>query len=190
MSKTTNYRWEKPTVGGDADVWGDHLNTTLDDIDTTVKAVSDDIATQIAASARPPTGGVTMFGGTVAPDGWFECDGRAVSRTTYADLFTAIGVLWGTGDGSTTFNIPDMRGYFPRGYDHGRGIDSGRALASVQADQNAAHTHTFVFSNDNSSGGANSPGHGSNTNNTWTTASSGGTEARPKNIAVMFIIKT
>jgi microcystin-dependent protein len=55
------------------------------------------------------TGAMLDFGGTVAPTGYLMCDGSAVSRTTFAALFTAIGTLWGAGDGSTTFNVPDMR---------------------------------------------------------------------------------
>ena len=56
-----------------------------------------------------PIGVIQSFGGTVAPMGWFICDGSALSRTTYADLFAVIGTAFGSGDGSTTFNIPDMR---------------------------------------------------------------------------------
>ncbi len=54
-----------------------------------------------------PSGVMVDFGGTVAPDGFLLCDGAAVSRTTYADLFAAIGVTWGIGNGTTTFNVPD-----------------------------------------------------------------------------------
>lgn len=71
---------------------------------------------------------------STAPSGWLECNGAAISRATYANLFTAIGVVWGTGDGSTTFNVPDFRGEFIRGWDHGKGTDSGRAFASFQLD--------------------------------------------------------
>jgi phage-related tail fiber protein len=56
-----------------------------------------------------------------------------VSRTTFAELFSAIGTTHGAGDGSTTFNVPDLRGEFVRGWDHGRGVDSGRGLGSLQA---------------------------------------------------------
>jgi hypothetical protein len=55
-----------------------------------------------------PVGGVVMYGGSVAPPGWLYCDGRAVSRTTYSSLFAVIGTTFGTGDGSTTFNLPDL----------------------------------------------------------------------------------
>ncbi len=56
------------------------------------------------------TGTVLDFAGTTAPDGWLMCFGQAVSRTTYANLFAKIGTIYGAGDGSTTFNLPDCRG--------------------------------------------------------------------------------
>lgn len=64
-----------------------------------------------------PAGCIIPFAGPVAniPSGWMLCDGTAISRSTYANLYNAIGVAWGTGDGSTTFNIPDLRGMFLRG---------------------------------------------------------------------------
>lgn len=62
-----------------------------------------------------PVGMVAMFGGSIAPYGWSMCDGSAISRTEYADLFTTIGTTYGIGDGSTTFNLPDCRGIFVRG---------------------------------------------------------------------------
>lgn len=79
-------------------------------------------------------GFVAYFGATTAPAGWIKANGAAISRTTYADLFAAIGTTFGAGDGSTTFNLPDLRGEFPRGWDDARGLDSGRAFGSVQSD--------------------------------------------------------
>lgn len=64
-----------------------------------------------------PAGAITIFGGTTAPNGWLICDGSEVSRTTYADLFAVIGTTYGSGDGATTFKLPDIRGLFPIGYD-------------------------------------------------------------------------
>lgn len=60
-------------------------------------------------------GEITAFAGSTAPNGWLMCDGSAVSRTTYSKLFAVIGTTYGTGDGSTTFNLPDMRNRFPVG---------------------------------------------------------------------------
>lgn len=77
-----------------------------------------------------------------APIGWLKANGAAVSRTAYADLFARIGTTFGAGDGSTTFNLPDYRGEFLRGFDDGRGLDSGRTLNSVQAPMLLTHNHS------------------------------------------------
>jgi phage-related tail fiber protein len=79
-----------------------------------------------------------------APTGWLKANGAAVSRTTYAALFSAIGTTFGVGDGSTTFNLPDLRGEFMRGWDDGRGVDSGRAFGSAQLDQMQKITGNIV----------------------------------------------
>ena len=89
-----------------------------------------------------PTGSVHMMATTTAPSGYLKCDGSAVSRTTYSALFTIIGTTWGAGDGSSTFNTPDLRGEFVRGWDDSRGVDSGRSFASSQSDENKQHNHT------------------------------------------------
>ena len=81
-----------------------------------------------------PSGAVMYFAGQTAPSGWLKANGAAVSRTTYAALFAAIGTTYGAGDGRSTFNLPDLRGEFVRGWDDGRGIDSGRAFGSAQSD--------------------------------------------------------
>lgn len=88
----------------------------------------------ISLPSGVPTGAVEYFAMATAPTGWLAADGSAVSRTTYADLFAAIGTTFGAGDGSTTFNLPDLRGEFVRGYDNGRGVDSGRVFGSAQND--------------------------------------------------------
>jgi len=62
-----------------------------------------------------PTGTIFAFAGTTAPNGWLLCDGSAVNRTVYAQLYSVVGISSGSGDGSTTFNIPDLRGRFLRG---------------------------------------------------------------------------
>ena len=78
------------------------------------------------------TGSVAFFPTSNAPPGWLKADGSAVSRTTYADLFAIIGTEHGAGDGSTTFNLPDLRGEFIRGWDDGKGVDAGRTNNSSQ----------------------------------------------------------
>lgn len=87
-------------------------------------------------------GDVKMVATNFAPPGWLKCNGATVSRTQYPDLFAAIGTRFGAGDGSTTFNLPDLRGEFVRGWDDGRGVDPGRGAGSAQAGQNASHNHT------------------------------------------------
>lgn len=87
-------------------------------------------------------GQVSAFAMGVAPEGWLKCNGAAVSRTTYAKLFSKIGTTYGVGNGSTTFNLPDLRGEFVRGFDDTRGVDSGRILGSTQAQSIQSHSHT------------------------------------------------
>ncbi|WP_422001756.1 phage tail protein [Reyranella sp.] len=78
-----------------------------------------------------PAGCVLPFAGAVAPDGWLLCAGQAVSRTTYADLFAVLGTTYGGGDGSTSFNLPDLRGRVAAGRDDMDGADAGRLAGAV-----------------------------------------------------------
>jgi phage-related tail fiber protein len=148
------------------------------------------------------TGEVAFFAMNTAPTGWIKANGATVSRTTYAALFAAIGTTFGAGDGSTNFVIPDLRGYFPRGWVDDGSIDSGRAFGSTQTDAMQGHKHAM----DNSgpfgvpfpAGGLQSSGGGAafqnaavgnpstdGTNGTPRTAS----ETRPTNIALLACIK-
>ena len=79
-------------------------------------------------------GEIAFFASSTPPSGWLKANGAAVSRTTYAALFAAIGTTFGAGDGRTTFNLPDLRGEFLRGLDEGRNIDRGRRLGTAQGD--------------------------------------------------------
>lgn len=97
--------------------------------------------------AAVPTGMILDYGGATAPSGYLECNGAAVSRSTYSALFTAISTLWGVGDGSTTFNVPDLR----QRYTVGRYDASPDAPAIAETDGNAvgarsydAHEHGLV----------------------------------------------
>ena len=99
----------------------------------TLPDATDTLATVTEVAAAVPAGSVVQFARNSAPTGWLKANGAAVSRTTYATLFSAIGTTFGVGDGSTTFNLPDLRGYFSRNWDDGRGIDSGRSFGSLQA---------------------------------------------------------
>ena len=150
---------------------------------------------KLASGVGLPAGMVAPFGMSSAPTGWLECDGSAISRTTYATLFTAVGTTHGVGDGSTTFNLPDLRGEFIRGWDNGKGTDSGRSFASSQAEEVGTHNHTYLIK-DGSSGTGNIAGFPESTLQYWSNATSGttqnnsGSENRPRNIALMYCIKT
>ena len=183
--------------------------------------------------AGVPSGSVFCMAVATVPSGYLECNGAAVSRTTYAALFAIIGTNYGTGNGSSTFNLPDLRGEFVRGFDNGRGADSGRSIASSQSASNASHNHSIslsgttstksltgsvqriseTFNNSGSTTGVFSKqtGFGANFtpgapdvndtgafsidashNHTFSasgTSGSQGSEARPRNVAMMYIIK-
>ena len=92
-----------------------------------------------------PSGSIVDFGGTSAPSGWIMCDGTAISRSVYQTLFSSIGINYGSGDGSTTFNLPDFRGRFAR-YNDDMGTiagsasrDSGRILGTAQTQATAVN---------------------------------------------------
>lgn len=180
-----------------------------------------------------PAGAIQAFAFNTIPTGWLECNGAAVSRTTYANLFSTIGITYGAGNGVTTFNLPDLRGEFIRGWDNGRSVDPNRVFGSNQAAANnphthsqAAHTHTIAPHNhtltdpghthtqnlgtpvggyENNSGSGTQPV-GASTTQSRTTGitiaaastpaenaqpaiASEGTEARPRNVAMVYCIK-
>jgi microcystin-dependent protein len=123
-SFTANYNLIKPNVNDpvDEDLWGGYLNDDLDDIDALIKT-----ATDTATAAGVPIGSIVDYAGTTAPSGFLFCFGQAVSRTvTYAALFAAIGTTYGTGDGATTFNLPDFRGRVGAGQDDMGGTSANR----------------------------------------------------------------
>ena len=100
-----------------------------------------------------------MHGGSSAPTGWLLCDGTAVSRTTYAALFTIVGTTYGTGNGSTTFNLPDIRGRAPIGAGQGSGLTNRGLAATGGAETHTlsiaempAHTHNYTRGVDNNAG--------------------------------------
>lgn len=95
-----------------------------------------------------PVGTISPFARPTAPTGWLLCDGSAVSRTTYADLFSVIGTTYGNGDGLTTFNLPDLRGRTPIGSGQGTlltnrvlGVSLGEESHQLTVDEIPAHTH-------------------------------------------------
>ena len=168
----------------------------------------------VSTPAAVPTGSVFCMATATVPSGYLECDGSAVSRTTYSALFAVTSTTYGSGDGSTTFNLPDLRGEFVRGWDNGKGTDSGRSIGTSQADATDVNGLSV---------GITDPGHRHSTESgvddegdpprrvvtefagntlqiqgqttivtTGITASLSSTdgETRPRNIAMMYVIKT
>lgn len=178
------------------------------------KSAITDLRNYIATMETVAPGVVAFYPKTTAPTGWLKANGAAISRTTYSALFAAIGTAFGEGDGSTTFNIPDLRGEFIRGLDDGRGVDTGRTLSNTpQAGQNKSHSHTgtaasagahthSIASKVPDGGGYYGVGSisglpddpyatasaGAHTH-TLTINTDGGTETRPRNIALLACIK-
>jgi microcystin-dependent protein len=97
-------------------------------------------ALSFATIGGVPIGAVFHFAASTAPTGFLKANGAAVSRTTYAALFAITGTTYGVGDGSTTFNLPDLRGEFIRGWADDRAVDTGRAFGSAQTDGIRAST--------------------------------------------------
>jgi microcystin-dependent protein len=142
-------------------------------------------------------GAVQLHAGPSPPAGFLECNGASLLRADYPGLFAVIGVAHGTVDG-THFNLPDLRGKFVRGYDHGAGNDpdaasrtgttggaTGDNVGSLQGEEFKAHTHTSLTG----SGQAVPGGLGNDLTTSGNTGSAGGTETRPVNVALMYIIK-
>lgn len=128
------------------------------------------------------SGMIVATGSTAAPTGWLLCDGSAVSRTTYANLFAAIGTAYGSGDGSTTFNLPDLRGRVVVGVDSAGtrlpdnsliGQSGGEAKHSLTSAENGPHTHTANNQSTTQFIVPSGSAYGLITSNTSTTGSSG-----------------
>jgi microcystin-dependent protein len=161
-----------------------------------------------------PYGAIMPFAMSAVPFGWLVCNGAGVSRTTYANLFAAIGTVWGTGDGSTTFNVPNFLGSFLRGWNGtASGLDANRAFGSFQANAYTNHTHTatsidagHIHQIINTGPNANGGGDGWLVNpnparltptqtgfaqitTTVNESTTGSTETRPDNFAVQYCIK-
>ena len=141
-----------------------------------------------------PAGTVIFYAANTAPTGFLKANGAAVSRSTYADLFTAIGTTFGVGDGSTTFNVPDMRGYFPRGWADNGSIDSGRTFGTTQeATSFTAGTDYFTPNNVIGNLVSNSDGDGGSVTarkaNSDESSAATLRKVRPVNIALLACIK-
>ena len=193
---------QRPT-GATGDI---RFNSTLSKVETYSGSVWESVG-------GVPAGSVTCFAHSSVPSGWLECNGANVSRSTYATLFAAIGTTWGTGDGSSTFGLPDCRGEWVRGWDNSRGVDSGRSIATTQSDQNKSHTHSASVTDPGHSHTVNQYGgnfggssgaqtfrsdhsgtstaivQSATTGISVSNGNQGGTEVRVRNIAMMYIIK-
>lgn len=155
-----------------------------------------------------PVGTILAYGGKhdTVPEGWLLCDGKDYYRDEYQELFVVIGTLWGDGDGVRTFNVPDLRGIFLRGVDHHSGRDpdvkkrtdirgglAGDRPGSYQEDEIRSHSHYVYIPRDEYG----YDDHYATTETDYSdegffphsTTSTGGSETRPKNASVFYIIK-
>lgn len=153
------------------------------------------LAYQAISQTGSPPGMIMAYGAQGCPAGWLDTTGGAISRANFPALFSAIGTIWGAGDGSTTFSLPDFRGLFLRMQDASAGRDPSRDFASVQADSVGPHQHAIPLATGTA---------GSGTTNSFAYPQVGGTpsvatvgqdpgsagETRPKNIAVWYCIKS
>jgi len=190
---------------------GTQLLATISDAGTAaskdVPTTGDAAATEVVLgsdsrlSAGMPVATVVPSAAALFDSGFLKCNGAAISRTTYAALFTSIGTVFGIGDGTTTFALPDLRGEFIRGADDGRGIDSGRVFGSSQLDAMQGHGHN-IRNYVSGLGGGGSPipynwaSGTTNANIVREPVSNGGNgtprtapETRPRNIAMHYWIK-
>lgn len=148
-----------------------------------------DVYSRAESNQLQPSGNVAYTARSTPPVGWLAANGALISRTVYSTLFAAIGTTYGVGDGTTTFALPDLRGEFVRGLDSGRGVDTGRALGSAQSDALKSHQHSVAAAPYLTHGFIAGGGNAFSTDSQSTTGLTGGTETRPRNIALLAIIK-
>jgi len=128
------------------DANADGINDSLEDINNDgVWDALDCMWILQGAGSSLPVGVIQAYAGSSAPNDWLFCDGSAVSRTTYADLFTAIGESYGAGDGSTTFNLPDLRGRVPVGKDDMGGNAANTILTNGDTLGNSGGEETHIL---------------------------------------------
>jgi len=143
-----------------------------------------------------PVGTICWYPISAVPNGFLECNGAVLSQSLYTELYSVLGTAYNTGgEASGSFRLPDLRGEFIRGWDHGKGTDIGRTLGSNQTDLFKNHNHTNgaynqLLKNDgllgtNSIISADRP----NLMSSGTLSAVGGTETRPRNVALMPCIK-
>lgn len=142
----------------------------------------------LCATDYAPIGTVMHFARTTPPAGWLVCDGGIESSSVFPDLANILGTTFGTATVGN-FRKPDLRGVFIRGYDDGRGLDPSRDFGAYQEDEFKSHAHMFydLVGADANNGGAN--GRQYSTDQTKSTSVTGGSETRPKNVALLPCIK-
>ncbi len=188
----TQYKWLEYLDAEKALIQGDSAK---------IFKVADAVNANEAVAFGQFTGYVLPFATSTVPNGFLECNGAVLSRTTYADLFTVLGTTYGAGDGTTTFNIPDLRGEFIRGFDNGRGVDSGRAIGTYQLDdgkyiesirtsrEGSLMDQTVTLNyNGNENIGISTGTDYSSSNRQWFIIGRA-SEIRPRNLAMMYCIK-
>lgn len=189
--------------------WGNNAKFLQVELDTTATGnnysfmgVQQLMSVPYALFSGNVIGTVNAFAGANIPPGWLLCDGSEISRADYSSLFKVIGTIWGEGDGSTTFNLPDLRGQFLRGVsgsssndpDAGSrtakksGGNTGNNVGSFQDEDFKSHNHQInTINNTYGNGSVASTGGGPSSSSI--TQNKGGNETRPKNANVYFIIK-
>jgi len=181
------------------------INTNFSNLNTDkVETLSDLGITVSAADINQPimTGVIQMWPVNTTPDGWLLCRGQAVSRTTYSALYTLLGDTYGAGDGSTTFNLPDLQGNVPVGYDSTQsefdalGETGGAKTHTLTEAEMPAHTHdaatgNFLVNDPNVSDFSDSgTANGTVASATASTGGGGAHNNLQPYIALNFIIKT
>lgn len=205
--------WFEKTAAANAVIIDPNGAEAIDDVADSLVFVDKNVLTGMFSNGaewysvgrRETPGSVKMWPTATAPSGWLECNGAAVSRATYSALFAIISDDYGAGDGSTTFNLPDMRGRFARGWAHGSTNDPDRAtrtdrgdgttgdnVGTKQADMFESHVHGLLHDPSNITQVPNGVTgyYAYALPDTSNTNATGGNETRPININMMFIIKT
>jgi len=174
---------------------GSQIYQSLQDNNTGNTPSSSPTYWQAGLPSSEITGVIKGFGGTVAPSGYLICDGSAISRVTYANLFSVLGTTYGIGDGSTTFNIPDLRGNVPVGYKSGDGSfgtlggQVGEKTHTLTVPEIPSHTHGL---NESGATGAGTPAPtgGGSSAFTGATGGDGAHNNIQPSLVINYIIKT
>ncbi|MFC3939633.1 hypothetical protein CCU68_18785 [Pseudomonas gingeri NCPPB 3146 = LMG 5327] len=168
----------------------EQVRTTLAAYGITDAYTKAEIEEKLKNTSALPVGVMVPFPKGTVPPGYLEVDGSVQSAATYPELYAYLGTTFNTGsEPAGFFRLPESRGEFLRGWDHGRGVDVGRAIGSYQADDFKSHNHKLTFGA-NVGGGSNiSGGSGFGAFSTAAIEASGGSETRPRNWSVMWCIK-